>query len=267
MERNQSKENQANLINGLNVKLAWMYHNIMDLYGDKGNVLSLQKRAAQHGINLEIQTIGIGEEADLRDFDMIFIGGGADKEQSHMMPDLLSRRENLKQAIEENSFVLLICGGYQFFGKYYLDADGNRMEGLGFYDYYTEAPSNHERCIGNVVVEAQLDGEPFVLIGFENHGGQTRNVISPLGKVRFGNGNEFGSEYEGFYDGHVLGTYLHGPLLPKNSKLTDFILIKALQKRNPGITLDVLNSVEVPFEKEARNNLLKRFGLEELSSQ
>ncbi len=246
------------------VRCAWMYHDIMDLYGDKGNIMTLTARAKRRGITFEAVPVGIGQEADLSEFDMVFMGGGADKEQMALIPDLLSRKENIKKALDEHTFFLLICGGYQLFGHHYETADHNKIEGLGLLDFYTETGKGKTRCIGNIVIDADLDGKTLRLIGFENHGGQTLNVSSPLGKVVKGSGNAFDAGFEGYYDGRILGTYLHGPLLPKNGELADFVLSKAIAKRNPGFKLEDLAPLNNPYEKEARKALLDRFSLSEL---
>lgn len=225
----------------MNLKILWMYHDLMDLYGDKGNIQVLKKRCLDRKIECVVDTCSLGEEKDCCDYDLIFIGGGADKEQGILVQDLLSRKENIKKAMEEKSFVLLICGGYQMFGQYYIDSDGHRIEGLHFFDYYTEAASKNRRCIGNIVVEANIDGKNYEIVGFENHGGQTKNVTSPLGKVIQGHGNTFENGFEGFYNGQVLGTYMHGPLLPKNPEIADLIIKKALNKRYQEVSLSMLN--------------------------
>jgi CobQ-like glutamine amidotransferase family enzyme len=240
------------------IKVAWLYHDIMDLYGDKGNIMVLEKRCKDRRIEFELDTIGIGQEADLSQYDLIFFGGGADKEQMSLIPDLLSRKENIAKAMSENTFVLLICGGYQLFGQYYVAADNSKIEGLKFFDYYTETGQGRSRCIGNIVVDATLDDLHTQIIGFENHGGQTMNVATPLGKVQAGYGNNFEGGYEGFYNGKVLGTYVHGPLLPKNPAVADFVIAKALAKRNPGITWHDLAPLDNSLEEKARKILLKR---------
>ncbi len=245
------------------VKCAWMYHDIMDLYGDKGNIMTLKKRAEDRGIDFQVTTVGIGQLADLSDFDLVFMGGGADKEQVALIPDLLSRHDNIRKALDEKTFFLLICGGYQLFGQYYETADHEKIEGLKFTDYYTETGKGKTRCIGNIVIDAPLDGQNLRLIGFENHGGQTRNVTHPLGKVAHGFGNAFDGGFEGYYDGRILGTYLHGPLLPKNGQLADFVLTKAIQKRNPQFRFEQLAPLVNPWEKPARQALLERFKLED----
>ncbi len=241
------------------VNVCWMYHDIMDLYGDKGNIMVLKKRCLDRNIEFHLDTCGIGEQKDLSQYDLIFLGGGADKEQISLIPDLLSRKENIKKAMDEHTFVLLICGGYQLFGQYYIAADGSKIEGLKFYDYYTDTGKEGKRCIGNIILEADLDGLKTKIIGFENHGGQTENVKSPLGKVLKGYGNSFDAGYEGFYDGKILGTYLHGPLLPKNPQVADFVITKAIQKRNPDFSLNDLQPLEDLFEEKARKALLDRF--------
>ncbi len=251
----------------MKIKCAWMYHDIMDLYGDKGNIMTLTARAKARGIDFEVDTIGIGQPADLSEYDLVFMGGGADKEQMALMPDLLSRKENIQKAIEDNTFFLLICGGYQFFGRSYETATHETLNCLEIGSYYTTTGQNHTRCIGNIVIDANLDGRTFRLIGFENHGGQTVNVEHPLGKVVHGYGNSFDSGFEGYYDGHILGTYLHGPLLPKNGELADFVLAKAIAKRHPDFRYEDLEPIDNPWQKEARKALLERFNLHELDSK
>lgn len=247
------------------VKTAWMYHDIMDLYGDTGNILTLKNRAEARGIEFEVDTVGIGQPADLAEYDLVFMGGGADKEQMALIPDLLARKSSIQKALENKTFFLLICGGYQLFGRYYETADHENIDGLGFADYFTQTGAGGSRCIGNIVIDADLDGKTYRLVGFENHGGQTRNVEHPLGKVVHGCGNSFDAGFEGYYDGSILGTYLHGPLLPKNGALADFVLAKALAKNNPGFKPGDLTPLDNPWEKEARKALLDRFSLEELS--
>ncbi len=243
----------------MKLKCAWMYHDIMDLYGDKGNMMTLRKRCEQRGIDFDLHTVGIGQDADLSEYDLVFIGGGADREQESLLPDLLSRKDSIRKAIESGTFFLLICGGYQLFGQYYEAAGNRKMEGLGIYPYYTDTGEQGKRCIGDIIIEADLDGRNMKLAGFENHGGQTKGVTKPLGKVLHGFGNSFDAGMEGFYDGHILGTYLHGPLLPKNPELADFVIAKALARINPGFQLEDLQEIETPFAAEARQVLFDRY--------
>lgn len=220
----------------MKLKILWFYHNIMDLYGDSGNIKVLKKRCLDRNIEVIVDTLGLNEDKELNEYDLIFIGGGADNEQSIIYNDLISRKSQILNALESKTFFLLICGGYQLFGQYYKDQDGKIIDGLKIFDYYTKA-TNDGRCIGNILINVKIDDEDFNLVGFENHGGQTHNVTTPLGKVIKGHGNMLKSEYEGFYNGQVLGTYLHGPLLPKNVKLADLIIKKALAKRYGNVEL------------------------------
>ncbi len=239
----------------MNIKVLWMYHDLMDLYGDKGNIEVLKYRCNKRGIDCVVDTCGIGEEKDITQYDLFFLGGGADKEQNMIFGDLIKRKDSIKQAMDEHTAFLLICGGYQLFGKYYKDQDGNIIEGLGFFDYYTEASDRNHRCIGNIAIEATIDQDTFSVVGFENHGGQTKNVLSPFGKVLSGHGNMYQSEFEGFLNDTVLATYMHGPLLPKNPKVADKIIQRALRKRYGDITLEPLDD---SLENKAHEIMYKR---------
>ncbi|NBK97378.1 MAG: glutamine amidotransferase [Erysipelotrichia bacterium] len=237
------------------LKVLWMYHDIMDLYGDKGNMRVLQKRCEDRGIDIIIDTCAMKEEKNFNDYDILFIGGGADKEQSLLYEDLLARKADILEAMEKGTFILLICGGYQFFGKYYIDNHKQKIEGLNLFDYYTESNTQVGRCIGNIAIEANLDGEVYQVVGFENHGGQTMHVSTPFGKVLSGHGNTYQGEYEGFYNGQVLGTYMHGPLLPKNPEIADFIIRKGLKRKYGEVVLETLDDT---LEKQAKAVMLKR---------
>ena len=238
----------------MELRILWMYHDIMDLYGDSGNIKVLKKRCNDRGIKTQIDTLGIGQNIDISEYDLVFFGGGADNEQSIIYNDLLNRKDNIIRAINANTIFLLICGGYQMFGQYYKDRDNNVIDGLKIFDYYTEAKGSN-RCIGNILINATLEDSNFEIIGFENHGGQTYNVTKPLGIVVKGHGNCYKSRFEGIYDKNCIGTYLHGPILPKNPKLADFIILKALSKRYHEINLDPLDDT---IENLAFNNMKTR---------
>lgn len=240
------------------IRICWMYHNIMDLYGDKGNMMVLAKRCEQRGIKCHIETLEIGQEKDLREFDLLFLGGGADREQILLMDDLLARKEQIQQAMEQGTFVVLICGGYQLFGQYYIAADGTKIEGLKFFDYYTEAGQDYTRCIGNIAISVNLDGREATIVGFENHGGQTRNVKQPFGKVLTGFGNNADDHLEGFYNGQVIGTYMHGPLFPKNPEIADFVIYRCLKKQDPTFQFSELAQLDDSLEYAAKEVMLKR---------
>ena len=152
------------------------------------------------------------------------------------------------------------CGGYQLMGQYYKDSNGEKVPGLGLFDYYTVASTDKRcRCIGNIVIEAQLDGEKYKVIGFENHGGQTTNVKSPFGKVLSGNGNEFESSTEGYMEKSVIATYLHGPLLSKNPKVSDYVISYCMSRK--------LGEKYIPapindkLEEDCRKQLFERLGV------
>ena len=141
----------------MNLKILWMYHDLMDLYGDKGNAEVLRRRAEKRGIEVQLDTCTIGEEKNIDEYDLFFLGGGADKEQNLIFADLLQRKQSIQTAMDHKTAFLLICGGYQLFGQYYKDQDGNVIEGLKFFDYYTVAGNRDERCIGNIAVETTME--------------------------------------------------------------------------------------------------------------
>lgn len=216
-------------------KVLHMYGDVLDLYGDRGNIASLRYRTESRGIPFLLDTCSIGEKRKLSDYHLVFMGGGADYEQHLVSADLISRKGEFEDAIAKGTYFLLICGAYQLFGTHYVDADGNRTEGLGIGDFYTISDGG-KRCIGNILIETNIDGETFELIGFENHGGQTMHVASPLGRVICGHGNCFSDaptdshpvRHEGYCKDHVFGTYLHGPLLPKNPVFADYLIGKSM---------------------------------------
>lgn len=184
--------------------------------------------------------------------------GGADNEQSILANDLIKYKDNIKEAVQNGVFFLLICGAYQLFGKYYKDVESTIIPGLEIFDYYTEAISDRKkRCIGNIVIDVTLNNINTKVIGFENHGGQTFNISSPFGKVLFGNGNKFGDTEEGYFQENVIATYLHGPLLSKNPELCDYIIKYCLDRKyNENIDLKPLDD---KFEELCRDQLLHRF--------
>ena len=241
------------------LEILYLYPDILELYGDYGNIQVLKYRTEKRKIECNITSYSIGDEIpDFTKYDLVFAGGGADQEQGILAADLMKLKDNIKKAIEKGVFFLLICGAYQLFGKYYKDVDGNIIPGLEIFDYYTEANNDRKkRCIGNIIVEATLNNEKIKVIGFENHGGQTFNIKNSFGKVLVGNGNKFGDEFEGFFEKNVLATYLHGPLLSKNPKLTDYI-IKCCLKKKYNEESDLME-LDDTFENNCRNQLIERF--------
>ena len=241
------------------LKILYLYPDMLELYGDFGNIQVLKYRLEKRGFKAIIDTYSIGSPTpDFTNYDLVFAGGGADNEQSILSKDLIQYKENIRKAIDNGVFFLLICGAYQLFGKYYKGVEGNIIPGLEIFDYYTEAINDRKkRCIGNIVIEATLNGKNTKIIGFENHGGQTFDISSPFGKVLFGNGNKFGDNQEGFFLKNVIATYLHGPLLSKNPDLADYILHYCLKRKyNEDFELTKLDDT---FENKCREQLLDRF--------
>ena len=241
------------------IKILYLYPDILDLYGDIGNIKVLKYRMEKRGISVIVDTYSIGDKApDFSSYDIVFSGGGADNEQKILSEDLVQYKDKIKEAVNKEVFFLLICGSYQLFGKYYKGVDGEIIPGLEVFDYYTEAIEDRsKRCIGNIVLEIEIDGEKTKIIGFENHGGQTYDTKENFGSVLFGNGNKFGDSKEGFRINNVIGTYLHGPLLSKNPKLTDYIIKYSLERKyGEEVNFDPLYD---EFEEKCREQLLDKF--------
>lgn len=242
----------------MNLRILHLYPNMMDLYGDSGNLQILTYRTEKRGIKVYLDTYIVGDDApDFTKYDLIFMGGGSDKEQKVVARDIMHHRAALQAALDAKVFFLLICGGFQLFGKYYKDAENNLIKGLGIFGYHTESSTNkRERCIGNIVIETELDGKPLKLVGFENHGGQTSGVVSPFGRVLIGNGNTFKNAYEGKMLENFIGTYLHGPLLAKNPALSDYIIKYCLERKYDRLVK--LDKLDDRFENRARSEMLKK---------
>lgn len=265
----------------MNLTLYHCYPDLLDLYGDRGNMLALAARCRWRGIETEIRSVSIGGKIDFDRADILFLGGGSDREQLILVEDLNSKRAELKDAIEDGLVLLTICGGYQLLGNYYLSSDGKKMPGLGILDLYTVA--GRKRLIGNVIVEMAKDLQQEVsenyggnqnavsgrglkqadclastLVGFENHSGKTflGTGLKPLGRVLKGNGNNGRDSQEGVRYKNTFGTYLHGPLLPKNPHLADLLLCLALRRRG---LISELAPLEDGLEKAAHQAVIKRF--------
>ena len=268
IDNTDNSENQDN--KDKSIKILYLYPDMLELYGDYGNIQVLKYRIESRGYKAIIDRYSIGNAApNFNDYDIVFAGGGADNEQSILAEDLVKYKDNIKEAVNNGVFFLLICGAYQLFGKYYKGVEGNIIPGLEVFDYYTVAnPDRKKRCIGNIVIEANLknlNNDTYSsdsniktkVIGFENHGGQTFDISNSFGNVLFGNGNKFGDSEEGFFENNVIATYLHGPLLSKNPELCDFIIKYCLNRKyNENIELEPLND---EFENLCREQLLNRF--------
>lgn len=213
--------------------IGWLYPDLMSIYGDRGNIIVLTKRCEWRGIHVEVKRIGLESSAqDLQRCDLLMMGGAQDSQQTIVAKDLEKKKSALSDMIESGIPGLYICGGFQFLGKYYKEADGTIIEQLGVLDVYTENPGG-KRLIGNVAIE--VTGLPITakFVGFENHGGRTRlgKDIVPLGKVLKGYGSNAEDGTEGAVYKNSIGTYFHGPILPKNPELADWLMSKALEKK------------------------------------
>ncbi|MHB8395373.1 MAG: type 1 glutamine amidotransferase [Candidatus Dormibacteria bacterium] len=232
------------------LRLGHLYPKEMNLYGDRGNILAMVRRAQRRGIGLEVIQIQMGADgADLAaSCSGFFIGGGQDLDQGAVAEDLIHLKGPvLRQKVAAGAPLLAVCAGFQLLGMHYLTASGTRIPGLGLLPIHTEAGSR--RLVGNLMVSADpsLRLRDPVLIGFENHSGKTylHEDLAPLGKVVRGKGNTGQSREEGAWRGSVLGTYLHGPLLPKNPELSDWWLRVALH-------LESLPALDDSLEQAAR---------------
>ena len=226
----------------MELRICHMYPAVLNLYGDRGNMICLRNRLEWRGIGCEIRRLPIGETADLAGFDLIFIGGGQDFEQQVLLEDLHRGKDReIKAAVADGKTFLTICGGYQMLGNYYETHDGVRCDFIGAVDLYTVGGG--VRMIGNYKYRCLPESGGSVVVGFENHSGRTflGPGVSPLGTVLTGCGNNGDDGTEGARYKNVFGTYSHGPLLPKNPALCDFILQTALTRRYGSCTLSPLD--------------------------
>jgi CobQ-like glutamine amidotransferase family enzyme len=214
------------------LRICALYPDLMNIYADRGNLLMLERRCAWRGIGFRVDAAGIGDEIDPDAHDLFYLGGGQDRDQRLCALDLVStKRDALHAAAARGAIVLGVCGGYQLLGHRY-ELGANEIPGLGLVDVETIRSADGSRLIGNVAIEVRLDGEDGparVLAGFENHGGRTHlgGGEQPLGRVLKGHGNSGSSGVEGVRRGSVIGTYLHGPLLPKNAWFADWLIRQA----------------------------------------
>jgi CobQ-like glutamine amidotransferase family enzyme len=219
-----------------------LYPDLLRTYGDRGNVLALYRRAEWRGFSVRVDHVSLGDRLPV-DADVILLGGGTDRAQIVVGPDLAARRRELREAVSRGTVVIGVCGGYQFLGTRYVMPDGQAVEGLSLLDVETVAPSGGQRIIGRVRAQADLWGSTFELFGFENHGGRTSLApsVQPLASVPRGRGNNGRDGTEGAVQGTVVGTYLHGPVLPVNPALADALLARALAPRMGGVPLQPLD--------------------------
>jgi CobQ-like glutamine amidotransferase family enzyme len=234
------------------ITIAHLYPREMNIYGDMGNIITLVKRLEWRGFRARVQPVEVGEPFDFSDVDVVFGGGGQDSGQSVVAADLLGRGKALRDMASGGAPMLLICGLYQLFGHSFLTVDGQKLPGIDVFN--TTTTGGKVRMIGNVVVETERFGK---LIGFENHSGQTRlnKGQEALGQVLQGHGNDLKSGREGAVAQAAIGTYLHGPVLPKNPKLADYLLLTALSRRF-GVT--ELAPLDDAFEMAAAKAVMGR---------
>ncbi|MBM2826446.1 MAG: glutamine amidotransferase [Dehalococcoidia bacterium] len=230
------------------LNIAHLYAREMNLYGDRGNIICLTERCRRRGIEAQVREVNLGEPLNPEAYDLIFMGGGQDKEQRQVAQDLQAvKGEALKEAVENGVVALAVCGGYQLMGLYYRPAEGPELPGLGIFDAWTVHPGiRSPRCIGNLV--ARWQGGP--LVGFENHGGRTYlgDGVSPLATVVHGHGNNSEDGTEGAVYKNAFGTYLHGSFLPKNPHFADHLIYLALARKYPDVSLAPLDDA---YEWEA----------------
>jgi CobQ-like glutamine amidotransferase family enzyme len=223
--------------------LCQLYPEHLSIYADRGNVQVIRRRLEWRGLELEERPLRVGEALDPEVADLYLIGGGQDRDQLLVAEDLLRHREAMHAAVAGGAAVLAVCGGYQLAGHRYVGQDGGEMPGIGLLDLETMAGPT--RMIGDVVCECDLgDGAGVrTLVGFENHAGRTLlgPGSDPLARVVSGHGNDGSSGYEGARSGSVLGTYVHGPLLPRNPWLADWLIERALERRYGAVELAPLD--------------------------
>lgn len=236
------------------LRLAHLYPKLMNIYGDRGNILCFQRRTAGRGIDLKIAELSLGDPFDPAAYDLVFIGGAQDAEQRRVADDMREvKGAALREYVENDGVFLGVCGGYQLMGAYYRGADGADLPGAGILDLWTVHPGlQARRFIGNIVVE----WHGTTLVGFENHGGRTHlgPAGQPLGRVVTGFGNNGEDEGEGAVYRNAYGTYLHGSLLPKNPRFADHLISLALAKRHGDVRLIQLDDM---VEEQAHAEALR----------
>ncbi|MCP9484822.1 MAG: hypothetical protein MSC30_03090 [Gaiellaceae bacterium MAG52_C11] len=234
----------------MRIRVGHLYPDYLNIYADRGNIAVFERRALLRGHELAVESIGLGDELRPGAYDLLYIGGGQDREQALVAADLRTKSDAVHAAAADGAAVLAVCGGYQLLGRGYHDLRGFDLPGIGLFPHETVA--GEQRMIGDVLLECELEpGERHTLAGFENHAGRTRldSGAEPLGRVVAGFGNDGESGYEGCRVGRAIGTYLHGPLLPRNPWLADWLLSQALAHASGG---DAVALETLPDALEAR---------------
>lgn len=236
------------------IKIAHLYPDMLNLYGDRGNIIALTQRMNARGIEVQTDAITMGKSFNADDYDVLFIGGGQDFEQDVLLEDLKQGKDvQIQNAIESGKVMLAICGGYQMLGKYYKTYDGKMLEYMGALDFYTEGKP--ERMIGNYAFKTK---EGIEIVGFENHSGRTYlgNSVEPLGTMIKGYGNNGEDGTEGVRYKNTFGTYSHGPVLPKNPQFADLLIAKALENKYGKADLEPLDD---SLEEKAQKQVMKLY--------
>jgi CobQ-like glutamine amidotransferase family enzyme len=237
----------------MQIVVGHLYPEYLNIYADRGNIAVFASRARWRGIGLDVVAVTVGDELRPGAHDLLYIGGGQDREQALIASDLAAKGESIREAVAGGTAVLAVCGGYQLLGRFYRDRAGSELPGAGLFPLYTEA--GERRMIGDCLLACELGpGERKTLAGFENHAGMTRldNGAEPLGRVVAGFGNDGESGFEGCRVEAAVGTYLHGPLLPRNPWLADWLLAQALGHRLG----EVPELAELPDELEAEAHVV-----------
>lgn len=257
---------KSSIINHKSLTLGWLYPELMSTYGDRGNIIVFEKKAKDLGI--ELITLRINQDSDshlLDKCDLIFMGGAQDLQQEIVSVDLQKNKgEKIKKLIFDDVPGLFICGAYQFLGNYFIDSYGNEIPGLGIFDMYTKSPQGKQRLIGNIVIKPKKEGILGISVpyftGFENHGGRTylANKSLAFGKVIRGHGNNGNDKTEGIHFRNAIGSYLHGPILPSNPELAEYLLRIAIKNKYKA-TIETKTSDYLA--RKAKSNLLKKLNL------
>ncbi len=216
----------------MKIVVGHLYPDYLNIYADRGNIAVLARRAAWRGHELDVRTVSVAEPVRPGEHDLLYVGGGQDREQALVAEDLAAKAEGVREAVAAGAALLAVCGGYQLLGRSYRDVHGVDLPGIGLFPLETVA--GETRMIGDVLLECELEpGVSRTLAGFENHAGRTRldPGAEPLGRVVAGFGNDGESGWEGCRLGRAVGTYLHGPLLPRNPWFADWLLAQALAHR------------------------------------
>jgi CobQ-like glutamine amidotransferase family enzyme len=232
----------------MKIRVGHLYPDYLNIYADRGNMAVLARRASWRGYDLEVASVSIGDVLRPGEHDLLYIGGGQDREQALVAIDLAARADAVREAVDGGAAALAVCGGYQLFGRSYRDRDGGELPGIGLFPLHTIA--GERRMIGDVLLDCEWAGR--TLAGFENHAGRTKldDGALSLGRVVHGFGNDGESGFEGCRVGRAIGTYLHGPLLPRNPWLADWLLAQALAHASGGEPPE-LESLADALEAEA----------------